>query len=81
MKVRFRIPQGGGGIVQGMASAELKSELASWEEQYSNTHILGIDRMGWYWSVEFTSTRSLVLFLTTFKPKRDHWWRHARLTG
>ena len=70
--VKFRIPNGGGGMVQGMASAEIKKEILAWEDRYGLDHIHTSSKQGWYWHVEFAEQRSLVLFLLTFKPSRDH---------
>ena len=77
--VKFRIPNGGGGMVQGMASAEIKREILAWEELHGKEHISVHIKQGWYWAVEFSSNRSLVLFLTTFKPERSHWQTNMRV--
>ena len=77
--VKFRIPNGGGGMVQGMASAELKKELTAWQDRHGLDHIHSSTKQGWYWHVEFVDDRSLVLFLTTFKPQRDHWLSNMRV--
>ena len=79
MRVIFRIPNGGGGMVQGMASAELKQTIAAWEEIHGTDHIARHSKQGWFWHVEFDSERSWVLFLTTFQPKHPHWWKNCRI--
>lgn len=79
MKIEFRIPNGGGGMVQGMASAELKREVDLWEQTHGTRHIRCQTRHGYYWYIEFNCVRSLVLFLLTFRPQRDHWLRNYRI--
>lgn len=77
--VKFRIPNGGGGIVQGMASAEFLREVMAWKVLYGETHINEYTKQGWYWLVDFHSTRSMVLFLTTFKPSNDFWMKNCSI--
>ena len=77
--VKFRIPNGGGGMVQGMASAEIRKEILAWEAVHGSEHITTHIKQGWYWAVEFSTARSFILFLSTFKPERDYWLRNMSI--
>lgn len=80
IKVSFRIPSGGGGMVQGMASGELAQELQEWVRNYTECDIFNnIKKQGYHWTIEFINERDAVAFIQTFNPKREHWWNNAKI--
>ena len=62
-------------MVQGMTNGELNRMLGEWIQTHGDCFT--VTRDGYYRRLEFVDDRSAVLFLLTFKPNRDHWWRNA----
>lgn len=64
-------------MVQGITSGEFKQLLAEWTDQYGQCYKLTAD--GYFRTLKFDSDRDFVLFVQTFKPKREHWWNNAKI--
>ena len=64
-------------MVQGMTNAELKRMLAEWTDRYGLCYHFSAD--GYYRTLEFDDDRNAILFIQTFKPKREHWWTNAKI--
>lgn len=64
-------------MVQGMTNAELFRMLGDWKKKYGDSFTVTND--GLYRTLEFKNDRDATLFILTFKPTRDHWWRNARI--
>ena len=64
-------------MVQGMTNSEFKQLLAEWTGQHGLCYELTAE--GYYRALEFHTERDFVLFVQTFKPKHEHWWRNAKI--
>jgi len=60
-----------------MTNSEFKQLLAEWNNQHGLCYKLTAD--GYYRTLEFDNERDFVLFVQTFKPNHEHWWRNARI--
>ncbi len=77
MIVIFRVPNGGGGIVQGMAYAELNHLLKEWKEQHGDCY--STLNIRYHRILDFKTKKAFLLFLKTFRPNREHWWLNAKI--
>jgi hypothetical protein len=77
MKVTFRILSGGGGMVQGMTNGELFRMLGEWQRSYGDCFT--VTREGYYRTLEFNTKENFNLFVRTFRPLREHWWKNAKI--
>lgn len=64
-------------MVQGMTNSELYRMLGEWKQKYGDCFTVSQD--GYYRTLEFDNDRDAVLFIQTFKPKREHWWHNAKI--
>ena len=60
-----------------MTNSEFKQLLAEWTSQYGLCYELTAE--GYYRTLEFHTERDFVLFVQTFKPSHEHWWRNAKI--
>ena len=77
MIVIFRVPNGGGGLVQGLAYGELNHLLKEWKEQNGDCYTTL--NIGYYRILDFKTKKAFRIFLKTFRPKREHWWKNAKI--
>lgn len=77
MTVTFRVPSGGGGIVQGISYAEINKSLSQWVADYGESFT--VTNNGYYRTLYFTNKSKFSLFLKTFRPEREHWWQNAKI--
>ena len=64
-------------MVQVMTNSELYRMLGEWNNQHGLCYKLTAE--GYYRTLEFDSERDFVLFVQTFKPAHEHWWRNAKI--
>ena len=62
-------------MVQGMTNGEFYRMTGWWKEKYENCFT--ITHEGLLRHCDFTDKDKFQLFLDTFKPQREHWWRNA----
>ena len=77
MRVTFRILSGAGGLVQGMCQGELSKMLNEWKMIHGDCFIL--KSIGYLRLIEFNNEDDFNLFLQTFRPQSEHWWRNAKI--
>ena len=75
MRIKFRIPSGSGGMVQGMALGEIKQLLLQMEQDHGFFYTLH------YVQYEFTvvpqSMRDLTVFMMYWNPSREYWRKYT----
>jgi hypothetical protein len=75
MQIKFRIPGGSGGMVQGMALGEIKLLLREFADEHGFFYTLH------YVQYEFTvvpqTLRDLTVFMMYWNPSRPHWRQYT----
>lgn len=79
MTVTFKVPSGGGGIVQGICYAEINKSLTQWATDHGECFT--VTNNGYYRTLHFTNKSKFSLLLKTFRPEREHWWQNAKIVG
>lgn len=76
-RVTFRVLSGGGGMVQGMTNGEFYRMVHWWKNEYGD--YFNISQDGLLRHCDFSDKEQFQLFLNTFKPQREHWWKNATI--
>lgn len=75
MRVTFIIPTGAGGFAQGYANGQFYRMIHWWMEHYENCFT--VTKEGLKRHCDFTDKVKFQLFLDTFRPQQEYWWKTA----
>lgn len=74
MRIKFVLPQGAGGMVQGMALGEIKRLYIQFAQEHGFNYTL--DCVGYEITVVPECLRDLTVFMLYWNPDREHWRRY-----
>jgi hypothetical protein len=75
MRIKYRIPSGSGGMVQGMALGEIKLLLREFAEEHGFYYTL--DHVQYEFTVVPETLRDLTVFMLYWNPSRKYWRKYT----